>query len=342
MNNKIIVIIICFMLITTSFLISSEIPSVRADPGEGEEDILIDESFIRTITENVSIIIKISYDEENGELAKGREFGSKGEHYAAEYLNFTFNTILNIPAYMERIDDESFWYSLEYKGETDEKLNITAEKILLNGDTPIDGYITPRWNDSWRRPLVDPPTYNFSYTQGLPIYKMPEIWWLDSVIENKLETIIYKMIDEEITNLITLLEYIIECLEDEYNFDADTLNSTTLPEEMKDSLDIEMESQGKGDYPMLYIAEDPAFNPNISYPFYITRLEQLRDIIPGSNPFIGILTQLLRHVRKILPLWKWHFCDNLYQCKGLILFDHNNDTYNQKLLSYLVLLLRMR
>lgn len=46
----------------------------------------MDLNYIHNITENLSYIIYKAYDEEHGEIAQGRVFGSKGEHMAADIL----------------------------------------------------------------------------------------------------------------------------------------------------------------------------------------------------------------------------------------------------------------
>ena len=57
----------------------------------------IDYDYIYNVTENLSNIIFTSYDEENGELAKGRFFGTKGEWDAANYLadEMEYNSIFH-------------------------------------------------------------------------------------------------------------------------------------------------------------------------------------------------------------------------------------------------------
>jgi hypothetical protein len=47
---------------------------------------MLDMDFIYNITENLSNIIFTEYNESAGEIAKGRAFGTKGEHAAAKYL----------------------------------------------------------------------------------------------------------------------------------------------------------------------------------------------------------------------------------------------------------------
>jgi len=47
---------------------------------------VLDLQYIYNLTENLSYIVFTEYDEEKGEIAQGRTFGSKGEHKAAEIL----------------------------------------------------------------------------------------------------------------------------------------------------------------------------------------------------------------------------------------------------------------
>lgn len=109
MKRKIYTLIVTLLMISSATLII--IPNnlnVKADPGEGEGDgIGLDFQLIHEITENLSQIVNTSYDVENGDLPKGRFFGSSGEQDAAYYLNFTFNDPLGINAYMDRIDNNN-------------------------------------------------------------------------------------------------------------------------------------------------------------------------------------------------------------------------------------------
>jgi len=50
------------------------------------DDSLLDVQYIYNITRSLSNIVYTEYDEANGEIAKGREYGSKGERKAAEIL----------------------------------------------------------------------------------------------------------------------------------------------------------------------------------------------------------------------------------------------------------------
>jgi hypothetical protein len=104
MRNKIIVIFIVMLLSISGMQLVFDDVNVIADTG-GEEGEYLDYQLIHSVTDNLSKTIYTSYDEKNGELAKGRAFGTKGEWDAAKYLNDTFNDILNITAYKEPIEN---------------------------------------------------------------------------------------------------------------------------------------------------------------------------------------------------------------------------------------------
>jgi hypothetical protein len=65
---------------------------------------VLDVQYIYNITKALSYIIFTEYDEEHGEIAKGREFGSKGEHKAAEILAENM-TKLGLYTTMEKIEN---------------------------------------------------------------------------------------------------------------------------------------------------------------------------------------------------------------------------------------------
>ena len=82
---KIEVAVITFILCTTAVsIIHRNTPNVAAYEIEGEGCYILSTDMIHRVTENLSNVIYTAYDE--GELRKGRAFGSKGEHYAADYL----------------------------------------------------------------------------------------------------------------------------------------------------------------------------------------------------------------------------------------------------------------
>lgn len=84
MLKKICVLLIVSGLVMTSIIIVTNNDYVLANP-DPENDIF-DFQLIHDVTQYLSLRINQSYDIEHGELAKGRYFGLKGEHDAAEYI----------------------------------------------------------------------------------------------------------------------------------------------------------------------------------------------------------------------------------------------------------------
>ena len=80
---KLKVIFTVLLLCTTSLIIiQNDTITVAASEQSGDNDFILSLDTIYRVTENLSNVIYIAYDD--GELRKGRAFGSKGEHYAAE------------------------------------------------------------------------------------------------------------------------------------------------------------------------------------------------------------------------------------------------------------------
>jgi len=91
MKRKIISVLICCLLVATTVIIF--VPgkqNVKADTsGENEKIIDLDTNLIYDVTSFLSAIIDDSYDP--GELAKGRAFGTPGEHDAKNYIWLKMN-----------------------------------------------------------------------------------------------------------------------------------------------------------------------------------------------------------------------------------------------------------
>lgn len=88
MNRKISVLIIVTLLCMSSVIIFDDDVDVDATPGGGggedNGDIGLNFSYIKEITYLLSNVIKDAYEE--GDLRKGRAFGTDGEIYAAENI----------------------------------------------------------------------------------------------------------------------------------------------------------------------------------------------------------------------------------------------------------------
>ena len=77
MKSKIVSILVCMLLITTTFIINyNEDSNVKADPGgggEGSDGIGLDFEYMWDITENLSNVV---HQYPSGMIPKGRAFGN--------------------------------------------------------------------------------------------------------------------------------------------------------------------------------------------------------------------------------------------------------------------------
>lgn len=110
---------------------------------------LLDLRFIYNITENLSRIIFTEYNESAGELAKGRDFGTKGERKAAEII-FENMTKIGLLTWKDRINDSK--KTLKGSQKIASKLQILDKGLsIINEETGqrinvTEFYISPRWN----------------------------------------------------------------------------------------------------------------------------------------------------------------------------------------------------
>jgi len=83
LKRKILTVFITLMVCLTAIVI---IPNKKniVTAQESEQQSMPDINVIKSVTENLSNVIYNAYEE--GEIQKGRAFGTKGEHYAADYL----------------------------------------------------------------------------------------------------------------------------------------------------------------------------------------------------------------------------------------------------------------
>jgi len=147
-----------FFSIIAMFIGASVVSFIRVDSIElysensvledGEHGLMVDSGaldsrFIYNITAALSNIVLSGYDEEIGEIAKGRAFGTKGEHRAAEII---YENMTNLGLYttMEQIQNIPELPDIAGKFEVlDYKLTITNK--TSNYSEIIDCYIAPTW-----------------------------------------------------------------------------------------------------------------------------------------------------------------------------------------------------
>jgi len=130
-----------------------------------EKESILDIQFIYNITENLSNIIFNVYDENNGEIPKGRAFGTKGEHYAAEII-YENMTLLGLNTTLEKLGKRPG----NSNDDLISKLEILDYEAKINNKL-IDCYIA----SSWKGPRDTPQQldYNFSYKE-LKIRNVPK------------------------------------------------------------------------------------------------------------------------------------------------------------------------
>jgi len=143
----------------------------------------LDVNYIYNITKALSYIIYTEYDEENGEIARGRWFGTKGEHKAAEIL-YENMTKLGLYTTMEQIKN------IEKIGRPDlskltHEIQILEYGLKINDETIVDFHITP----STKGPRENPNQldYNFSY-KGLKVILKPKFllpWKITNLLSEK-------------------------------------------------------------------------------------------------------------------------------------------------------------
>lgn len=203
------------LMISSGFIVIEQNREVKA---EVQTPITLDLNLVKEVAERLSRIVNTSYtDKEQAEgLAKGRYFGTQGEHDAAIWLagkmkeiglynvsndNYTFanGTTVREP-FFDKINNSNL--SSKYEKITC-KFDITAKTFTITNTTPesttknkkIDCYISPRWTidgtnlSSKLIPINDTEfktrlSRSFNYT-NLPIHKPPIIDQVLDFIETK-------------------------------------------------------------------------------------------------------------------------------------------------------------
>jgi len=309
MKKKLLVILVCMLIIaSTTMLITPEDFQVEAT-GEGsasgdENNVGINITYIHTITQDLSDIVFQPGD------SRGRSFGTKGEYDSRDLIKDWMNENGLFNVHTEEINGTA------QHSDLNKTLEIVSIGIKINGTQTItDCYISPRWNRSVFAPNYDKNklTSNFSENDPLPIYQKPDFPWYDELFQNHTfltELWAEYMENKTIYNETKLLEFIIKKFQEKFNFIYENYNESnpeTYPSFFNGSLPEPLRCES-----YLYIDEDHSYNPNISLP------PGLDDYEPLSIPrvfykIVKLIVQMLFFTRN---------------CKGLILYDFNNDTYD--------------
>ena len=128
----------------------------------------LDVEFIFNLTKKLSSIIFTEYDEENGEIAKGRAFGTKGEHKAAEII---FENMTKLGLYTKK----ELIINTPTLPDVASKMEVIDYKIIVKNNSDgsskiVDCYIAPPCIGPRENP--EKLTYNFSF-QNLTVEPVP-------------------------------------------------------------------------------------------------------------------------------------------------------------------------
>jgi len=122
----------------------------------------LDAQYIYNISENLSNIIFTEYNESAGEIPKGRAFGTKGEHKAAEIIQENMTKIglwtwreqiSNIPGYKKNSKLTEKIEILDYNFILNSKISGISEKV--------DCFVNPSWFNPNNNPDDLNKTFNF-------------------------------------------------------------------------------------------------------------------------------------------------------------------------------------
>ena len=128
---------------------------------------VLDVNYIYSLTRALSYIVFTEYDEEHGEIARGREFGTKGEHRAAEILAENM-TKLGLYTTMEKIENIPWVRSCS---KLTHKTDVLDYKLVITNKTSGHSEIvdcSPCYSRIGPRDKPSEINYNFSY-KGLKV-----------------------------------------------------------------------------------------------------------------------------------------------------------------------------
>ena len=187
--KKMLVFSIVQLLLTNSFMtiVGSETTINEKEDIYLEEEIPLDISYVYNITENLSNIIFTEYNESAGEIAKGRAYGTKGEHKAAEILYENF-TKLGLFTYNETIENTEKYPELTHE------LEIEEFFVKFNGEK-IESYIAPVWFETSENNNCLNYTYNYTNLKVIQAKINPFLYILKEKINGTLEPFIIIMKD---------------------------------------------------------------------------------------------------------------------------------------------------
>ncbi|MCU0850838.1 MAG: hypothetical protein MUC80_06155, partial [Candidatus Thermoplasmatota archaeon] len=139
----------------------------------------LDLSYVYNITERLSNIIFTEYNESDGEIAKGRAFGTKGEQKAGEII-YENLTALGLYTYMEKITATTGYPRLTHE------MEVTEISVKINGKK-ADAYITPIWVKTKENNYEVNHTYSYENLRVIRPPLIPAVYMLKQKLSGKLE-----------------------------------------------------------------------------------------------------------------------------------------------------------
>ena len=254
---------------------------------------VLDLQYIYNITKALSYIIFTEYNESAGEIAKGRYFGTKGEHKAAEIL-YENMTKLGLYTWKERIQNIPEKPYIASKIEICERGLTVYDKISRSRTPVADCFVSPKGDFS-----------------ALSVF-LPYL--LQDLKERR--PILGPIAAKLITLLLPRPNGI---LDRKYNFYAGEhlthnfsyTNLKVIRKPTTYSLTKDLIRRIRNNEPFVYIDKDMAFTQwpgqDINYRGFLYKAISKIPIIPTENVLFALFQP---------------------NCKGLILYDSNNDSYN--------------
>jgi hypothetical protein len=336
MKNKIIVLFMALLFLGTTIVITTTDIKVKASSGGGSEDIGLDYNLIKDITKKLSDIVNDSY--ENGDLIKGRYFGSVGELDAADYIKDWMKINCSLSnVYFEKIEDKRYLGKNIFDLPLNASLDVLDRELIVieNGQekTIEECHINPRWNLTFFfRSNKDKLNHTFT-ENNLNIYHTPEDkkyfgpgnydWFKDFFDNVSLWNLIKN--NDSIFDYPSFFNFTINEFQRFYKFTFEKLNasnSSTFPDGM------EIWQVPDGDF--VLIQETNSFKPKKTIPPW---LQWYKENYPILYKFLyeGIIGNMPENIQETIFTMLWY---KIYEfptrkeCKGFIIFDHNNKTYD--------------
>jgi hypothetical protein len=172
-----IVAILCSGIVTPS--ISAEIENTVPGEIKGYSFEQLDLSYIYNITQRLSNIIFTEYNESNGDIAKGRAFGTKGELKAGEII-YENLTALGLYCYTEQIKGTTRYPRLTHE------MEVNEVSVKINGKK-VDAYITPIWVKTKENSFELNHTYDYKDLRVIHPPLIPAVYMVQQKLSGTLE-----------------------------------------------------------------------------------------------------------------------------------------------------------